>query len=130
MNKKDRDRQDRAFDEGKQAFKDGKTLEDNPYKISTWGVGGIWKLGFLHARRSEAGGEMDKKRCPRCFGGMMEPVVRNALSRRDNKTYICRDCGTEEALVDYLGLENMPASVRKREEWFVALLSRRGADHV
>lgn len=33
----------------------------------------------------------------------LDPIEeRNALSRRDNKTYICSDCGTMEALEDML----------------------------
>ncbi len=40
-------------------------------------------------------------KCPRCGVNDLDPVeVRNALSRPDNKTYICSACGTEEALVD------------------------------
>ena len=40
--------------------------------------------------------------CPRCrVTTLREPEVHNALSRRDNKTHICSDCGTEEALFDY-----------------------------
>ncbi len=39
--------------------------------------------------------------CPRCnFNGLQMPLVRNSLSRRDNKTYICNMCGNEEALFD------------------------------
>ena len=44
---------------------------------------------------------MARKKCPRC--GMLtmhKKEVMNALSRRDNKTYICTPCGTEEALID------------------------------
>ena len=41
------------------------------------------------------------KRCPRCKRMTMhDEQVLNKLSRRDNKTYICNDCGTEEALID------------------------------
>jgi len=41
--------------------------------------------------------------CPRCgTGGMEKP--RTALSRRDNKTHICPECGQEEAMID-AGLE-------------------------
>jgi hypothetical protein len=40
--------------------------------------------------------------CPRCGAPQMyEEDVMNALSRRDNKTYICSPCGTEEAFIDY-----------------------------
>lgn len=39
--------------------------------------------------------------CPRCN---RTPIMRTpadfAISRRDNKTRICSDCGSEEALVD------------------------------
>ena len=39
--------------------------------------------------------------CPRCGHSYCEPP---ALSREDNKTLICPDCGTREAL-DTLGIE-------------------------
>ena len=44
--------------------------------------------------------QMSKKRkCPRC-----KRMYRGypALSRRDNETEICSDCGTAEALSDYI----------------------------
>lgn len=37
--------------------------------------------------------------CPICGQRYTEPP---ALSRRDNKTYICPDCGTMEALAAFL----------------------------
>lgn len=41
------------------------------------------------------------KLCPRChLVTMRDEDEANALSRRDNKTYICNDCGEEEALID------------------------------
>ena len=41
---------------------------------------------------------MNKTRiCPKCNKPYTEPP---ALSRRDNKTYICSACGTKEALED------------------------------
>lgn len=41
------------------------------------------------------------KKCPRCnMDKLNEVEVRNALSRRDNNTYICSDCGNEEAFID------------------------------
>lgn len=41
------------------------------------------------------------KECPRCLcDKMKEPIYVNALSRRDNSTYICSECGVEEALID------------------------------
>ena len=43
----------------------------------------------------------EMKKCPRCGEDTMdENTVMNALSRRDNRTYICSPCGTKEAFVD------------------------------
>lgn len=40
--------------------------------------------------------------CPRCNQDKMDDKkVRNALSRRDNSTYICCDCGLDEAMLDF-----------------------------
>ena len=39
--------------------------------------------------------------CPRCGKDRLHPVgVMNALSRRDNRTYICSPCGSHEAVLD------------------------------
>lgn len=44
---------------------------------------------------------MNNKECPRCHKDTMADVeVHNALSRRDNHTYICSPCGNEEAMLD------------------------------
>jgi predicted RNA-binding Zn-ribbon protein involved in translation (DUF1610 family) len=40
-------------------------------------------------------------KCPVCDGPMHEELVMNALSRRDNATYICSDCGLQEAMSDF-----------------------------
>ena len=38
-------------------------------------------------------------KCPRCKINELHPEeAMNALSREDNKTYICSDCGTVEAM--------------------------------
>lgn len=37
--------------------------------------------------------------CPRCGGELPNHLA--ALSRVDNATEICSDCGTEEAMIDY-----------------------------
>lgn len=37
------------------------------------------------------------KKCPKCGGSLGK---RPALSRRDNKTDICADCGYKEAMED------------------------------
>lgn len=42
-----------------------------------------------------------KVKCPRCK--IMYEKEFSALSRRDNKTRICSQCGTEEALEDFVG---------------------------
>lgn len=39
--------------------------------------------------------------CPRCGCQMHQNKAMNALSRRDNKTYICSICGRHEALLDF-----------------------------
>ncbi|HIK67972.1 MAG TPA: hypothetical protein EYF95_08395 [Flavobacteriales bacterium] len=43
--------------------------------------------------------------CPRCKKERLwvgERVALNALSRSDNKTYICSPCGQDEAITDFL----------------------------
>lgn len=40
-----------------------------------------------------------KVKCPRCGREVNELL---ALSRRDNKTMICDDCGVEEAMWDFV----------------------------
>lgn len=43
------------------------------------------------------------EKCPKCqINVLHEEKVRNALSRKDNKTYICNDCGLAEAMADYV----------------------------
>lgn len=37
--------------------------------------------------------------CPRCGGRFKKPFA--ALSRLDNKTYICPDCGQNEAMYNF-----------------------------
>ncbi len=43
------------------------------------------------------------KKCPKCGGPLGE---RPALSRRDNKTDICADCGFKEAMEDAQAIIN------------------------
>lgn len=51
-------------------------------------------------------------RCPKCYGHIPNEqtpgAYPGAISRRDNKTEICSDCGTREALEDLQGLETCP----------------------
>lgn len=56
-----------------------------------------------------------KRTCPRC--GLVPRATDGffhrgfgALSRIDNKTYICADCGTDEALENFLRNELTPKS--------------------
>lgn len=43
--------------------------------------------------------------CPRCnYYRLDEEEVMNALSRKDNKTYICDNCGRDEALEEFAKL--------------------------
>lgn len=42
--------------------------------------------------------------CPRCKSEYLSPkAIENSLSRKDNKTLICSNCGTAEALEDMFG---------------------------
>ncbi len=41
-------------------------------------------------------------KCPRCHNELKQPLEINSLSRHTEGTYICSDCGVEEALDDYL----------------------------
>jgi len=56
--------------------------------------------------------------CPRCLGGIPNNEQRGqyigALSRTDNKTEICSDCGTAEAMEDYLA-----SKVRPQNTWLI-----------
>jgi hypothetical protein len=41
------------------------------------------------------------KECPRCHKpALHDDPARNTLSLRDDKTYICNDCGDDEAFID------------------------------
>jgi hypothetical protein len=41
-----------------------------------------------------------------------------AISRRDNKTEICSECGNEEAYVDYYGIKKVTKAMQERELTF------------
>ena len=57
---------------------------------------------------------MKKETCPRCFEEMREKGL-NALSRRDNETEICSDCGTAEALTDHIHSHFIFGTIKKQE---------------
>lgn len=43
------------------------------------------------------------KTCPRCnINILKEPIHKNALSRKDNETYICDSCGMAEAIEEFI----------------------------
>lgn len=57
---------------------------------------------------------MTNHQCPRC-GGMIPNNIRpgaypGAISRTDNRTEICSECGTLEALEDYFANALTPQS--------------------
>lgn len=61
------------------------------------------------------------KKCPRCKKMKLDDEqVMNSLSRRDRKTYICNDCGSEESMID-VKLQ-LPG---KTEKDFVKFLKRK-----
>jgi hypothetical protein len=55
------------------------------------------------------------KICPKCEGYIPNNVTPGAypgaLSRVDNKTEICSECGILEAINDYNNLKNIPSSM-------------------
>ena len=66
-------------------------------------------------------------RCPRCQCiRLKNKIPTNALSRRDNKTYICDQCGLEEAFVD-AGMCKAGSEPYLRDVRFVKHLKEGGA---
>lgn len=55
----------------------------------------------------------ENKICPRCG---LKIIGYPALSRHDNKTYICSDCGVKEAMEDYTGIEYKGEKYWKEED--------------
>jgi hypothetical protein len=62
----------------------------------------------------------DPNRCPRCAGWIPNSQQRGAypgaLSRLDNRTYICSQCGQAEAMRDFHRLPPIPP-----DEWPIPL---------
>jgi len=56
--------------------------------------------------------------CPRCLGfipnNQTPGAYMGALSRTDNKTEICSDCGTEEAMQDFID-----GFCTKQKDWMI-----------
>lgn len=57
----------------------------------------------IRQHRNKKTKDIRYRTCPRC-GKRYNTYP--AISRKDNKTKICPDCGTEEDLLDYLFLSN------------------------
>lgn len=61
---------------------------------------------FTKKRRSTYIDPKSVKTCPECSGfipnNKTPGAYPGAISRRDNKTEICSECGTREAMEDYL----------------------------
>lgn len=53
---------------------------------------------------------VDKMPCPRCK--QLYPGI-GALSRRDNRTEVCSDCGQEEAIVQFHAMDDVMNGVEK-----------------
>jgi predicted RNA-binding Zn-ribbon protein involved in translation (DUF1610 family) len=66
---------------------------------SSEGDGALFGWFKIEEEGEEEMGEENKNLCPRCKENELhEDMVMNSLSRKDNETYICDDCGTEEAM--------------------------------
>jgi hypothetical protein len=74
------------------------------------GVGG--KFEVSKKGRYEMDTNLEVKTCPMCPNLIPSNEhagqYAGALSRRDNKTEICSDCGRREAIEDFLGMETCP----------------------
>lgn len=53
--------------------------------------------------------------CPRCKEVELREEGGNALSRKDNKTEICSNCGTAEAMEIFLSYENKLENNKENE---------------
>lgn len=69
---------------------------------------------------------MTAQPCPRCGHGSYTPYedrwepgmpMMPALSRVDNETLICSDCGSEEALLDYQRVREGKEPIRDKGGW-------------
>lgn len=73
---------------------------------------------------------VDKVPCPRCK--MAYPGI-GALSRRDNRTEVCSECGSEEAVIQFYAMDDVRNGVQKTiplGEWDEAVyaVGRRNAE--
>lgn len=76
------------------------------YKLINSALDTICELYFEHIKEKNNIDEEEAIICPKCNKNELNTnILKNALSRRDNKTYICNECATMEALEDYLKLK-------------------------
>jgi transposase-like protein len=68
----------------------------------------------------------EKEYCPSCWAEMQRPFV--ALSRKDNQTYICPECGILEALYDYNEWVKKQKVAKAR--WMQRHIKKHGSDAV
>lgn len=63
--------------------------------------------------------KLDQHTCPRCLGGIPNDLERGAypgaLSRTDNETEICSECGMLEGLEDWHG-----EGCKPQDEWRIS----------
>lgn len=59
------------------------------------------------AEKEQKGDVLHSLICPRCGGKMREHKIDNALSRVCN-AYICSQCGTDEAMQDFISGDAIP----------------------
>lgn len=83
------------------------TGEEEPGKSRPAGLGTMslaWHQAQMIDRVLEG---LDRPKCPRCGGGIPnnehEGEYIGAISRWDNKTEICSDCGLREAMIQFEG---------------------------
>jgi DNA-directed RNA polymerase subunit RPC12/RpoP len=67
---------------------------------------------------------LDENQCPRCghyIPNDLHPgAYPGALSRYDNATYVCSDCGTEEAMIQWHG--NDKRLELDHSDWYALLI--------
>lgn len=66
----------------------------------------LGRFGWIAYNRALTDKELEEYEliaiCPSCNKNKLRESGGNALSRKDNKTEICSQCGTKEALIEFL----------------------------
>ena len=79
------------------------TYFENPYEIK---FGNLEKSSLIHTTIKNVVIKLENDhilKCPRC---KKESLKLDSLSRRDNKTKICDECGVDEAMFDVAIAQN------------------------